>query len=325
MFIIAEIACSHNGKVSKLKKLIRDAASSGADAVQFQIWNLKYMMSPKNRLFKNLKKIEFSELEWIEFIKFTKKNFPKLKIYVCFYEHKSFSILKKIKIDGIKINSSDLTNPLVLKEVSNFKGIKNLSVGGSSFEEIYYALKFLGKKNVNLMYGVQNFPTKISDANLIRISELKENFKLPVGYQDHTNYKFEEKNTLCFMSITLGSNILEKHICYTRAKGTYDYHSALLKNEFKKFVNHARKVEKSVGKKFLKKFSKSEKKYRSFQKKSITLVKKKNSGEKIKLEDIAFLRTNNLGISPHKLKYILNRRLKNNLQPYSPIKFKYLK
>ena len=127
------------------------------------------------------------------------------------------------------------------------------------------------------------------------------------------------------MSITLGSSILEKHICYTRAKGTYDYHSALLKNEFKKFVNHARIVEKSVGKKFLKIFSKSEKRYRSFQKKSITLVKKKNSGEKIKLEDIAFLRTNNLGKSPHKLKYILNRKLKSNLQPYSPIKFKYLK
>ena len=53
MFIIAEIACSHNGKIHKLKKLINDAYYSGADAVQFQIWDLRYMMSPKILCIKN--------------------------------------------------------------------------------------------------------------------------------------------------------------------------------------------------------------------------------------------------------------------------------
>ncbi len=325
MFVIAEIACSHNGKINKLKKLIKDAAFAGSDAVQFQVWDLRYMMSPKNSLFKKLKKIEFTPEEWIEIIKFTKNKFPKLKIYCCFYEHKSFQILKKIKIDGIKINSSDLTNPLVLKEVSKFRGIKNLSVGGSSIEEINYAIKFLGKKNIILMYGVQNFPTKIKDANLIKIADLKKKFRLPVGYQDHTNFISEDKNTLCFMSMAFGSTVLEKHICYTRAKGTYDFESALLRNEFKKFINQLRIIEESIGKDFSNKFTKSEKKYRSFQKKSITLVKKKFSGEKIKAEDVAFLRTNNLGISPHKLKLIINRKLKRDLNPYSLIKFNILK
>ena len=37
MFVIAEIACSHNGKFSQLKRLVREASLSGADAVQFQI------------------------------------------------------------------------------------------------------------------------------------------------------------------------------------------------------------------------------------------------------------------------------------------------
>ena len=42
------------------------------------------------------------------------------------------------------------------------------------------------------MYGVQNFPTKIKDANLIKIFDLKK-YKLPIGYQDHTHYNSEEK------------------------------------------------------------------------------------------------------------------------------------
>ncbi len=325
MLIIAEIACSHNGKIDKLKKLINDAYYAGADAVQFQIWDLRYMMSPKNSLYKKLKKIEFNSEDWIKIIKFTKKKFPKLKIYCCFYEHKSFEILKKIKIDGIKVNSSDLNNPLVLKQVAKFRGVKNLSVGGSSLEEIDYAVKFLGKKNIILMYGVQNFPTKIKDANLIKISDLKKKFKLPIGYQDHTNFNSEEKNTLCFISMAFGVAVLEKHICYTRAKRTYDFESALLKNEFKKFVYQVRIIKKSIGQSFSNKFTRSEKKYRSFQKKSIILIKKKYSGEKIKSEDVAFLRTNNLGVPPNKLNLIINRKLKKNLRPYNLIKLNHLK
>ena len=100
MFVIAEIACSHNGKFSQLKRLVHEASLSGADAVQFQIWSLKYMMSPKNKLFKKLKKIEFSQNDWIKIIRYTKQKFPKLKIFCCFYEHTSFALIQKIKIDA---------------------------------------------------------------------------------------------------------------------------------------------------------------------------------------------------------------------------------
>ena len=94
MFIIAEIACSHNGKIHKLKKLINDAYYSGADAVQFQIWDLRYMMSPKNSLYKKLKKIEFTTEDWIKIIKFTKINFQNLKFTVVSMNIRVSEILK---------------------------------------------------------------------------------------------------------------------------------------------------------------------------------------------------------------------------------------
>ena len=328
MLVIAEIACSHNGKISQLKKLIRDASISGADIVQFQIWNLKYMMSPNNKIFKKLKKIEFNEANWINIIKFTRKNFPKLKIFCCFYEHTSFSLMKKIKIDGIKINSSDLTNPLVLQQALKSNKNINLSIGGSSFEEINYAIKILkkNKKNkINIMYGIQNFPTKLNDINLIRLKQLKELFKLPIGYQDHMSYDSPYRNHLCFMAMAMGVKILEKHICYTRMRGSFDYESALLGYEFKKFVKEVKDFKNSLGKSISKKFSNSEKKYREFQKKSIVLINSKQKGEIIKVHDVSFLRTNKLGISPHNLKNVLGRKLNKSLKSFMPIQITDLK
>ena len=324
MFVIAEIACSHNGKFSQLKRLVREAFLSGADAVQFQIWNLKYMMSPKNKLFTKLKKIEFTENDWIKIIRFTKQKFPKLKIFCCFYEHTSFALAQKIKIDGIKINSSDLTNPLVLKEALKFDNHINLSVGGSSVEEINYAIKLLkkNKKNkINLMYGIQNFPTKINEVNLIRLGQLRDTFKMTIGYQDHTNYKSKHRNHLCFMAMAMGAKILEKHICYTRSKKSYDYESALFFDEFKLFVDEIKKLKNSLGKPITKNFSKSEKNYRDFQKKSIVLNFPKKTGDIVSTKDISFLRTNKLGISPHKINFVLSRKLKKNVGAFVPLKF----
>ena len=327
MLIIAEIACAHNGYFSKVKKLIREAYSSGANAVQFQIWNLNFMMSPKNKLFKKLKKIEFSENQWINLISYTRRKYPKLKIFCCFYEHKSFALAKKVKIDGIKINSSDLTNPLVLKEALKFKNIINLSIGGSSIAEINYAINLLKKKKnkINIMYGIQNFPTQIDEVNLIRLNHLKKIFKLPIGYQDHTSYKSPYKNHLCFMSIAMGVEIIEKHICYTRKKGSYDYESALLSFEFKKFIKEIQKFKKSLGKPLSKTFSKLERKYRDFQKKSIVLTISKQKNEIIEKKDISFLRTNKLGISPHKITKVLGRKLNKHISSFEPIKFSDLK
>ena len=59
--IIAEMACSHNGNVRRAKKIIDGAAKANADIVQLQIWELRYLMSPRRKEFKKLKKIELKK------------------------------------------------------------------------------------------------------------------------------------------------------------------------------------------------------------------------------------------------------------------------
>ena len=45
-FIVAEMACSHEGEPALAQRIVDAAGAAGADAVQFQIWTLSAMMVP---------------------------------------------------------------------------------------------------------------------------------------------------------------------------------------------------------------------------------------------------------------------------------------
>ena len=321
--IIAEMACSHNGSMKNAYNIAKHAHRAKADIIQLQIWKLNYMMSPKNKIFKKLKKIEFKEYEWINLIKKIKKNLKGLKIYVCFYEHKSFELLKKIKVDGIKINTSDLNNNFLLKSAGKSKLPINLSVGASKFQEIKKSFKVLKKyrSKVNLLYGLQNFPTKIDDVNLEKLKFLKDQFNLNIGYQDHCEGNSPEGLHLPILSLGYGVKILEKHICLNRNKNGFDYQSALKPVEFSNFVKKIRLAEKSIGQKFSNKFSRSERKYRDFQKKNAVSTKKIRKGEKFNNDNVTLIRTgkNNKLIDIEK---IFGKKSKTQIKPYTVIKLK---
>ena len=320
--IIAEMACSHNGNVRRAKKIIDGAAKANADVVQLQIWELRYLMSPRRKEFEKLKKIELKKKEWISIVSYIKKKYPKLKIYVCVYEDKSIDFIKKLKVDGLKINSSDLSNPLTLKLVSKCNLPINLSVGASTLNEIKKALNILKDNKVTLMYGQQNFPTKINDINLESLKKLSSYFKRDTGYQDHCDGESQEGYAVPAMSLALGSRVIEKHITLDRNKKGFDYESALLPQEFKNFVALIRSTEKAIGKNLPRPFSKSEKSYRKFQKKSIVVLRDLKKNEILKKDDVIFLRSDKLGIQPIKLKTIIGKKLKKNLKKYSTIEMK---
>ncbi len=319
-FVIAEIACSHDGNINTLKKIINNAFEAGADAIQLQIWQLKYMMSPENKNFKKLKKIEFNKSQWMDIVKFTRKNYPKLKIFVCLYEHKSIDFIKSLNIDGLKINSSDLTNPSVIKNISKLNVPINLSVGASSINEISYALKILkSHKKLTLMYGLQSFPTKTEEVKLSKIKLLSKKFNLPIGYQDHCVSGSNEANWLISNSIGMGCSIIEIHMHLKNNKYGFDHESAHNKSQFKRLVKMIRTIDNSFGNISDKSFSKVELKYRNFQKKSIVASKNLKKYHKLTEKDFLYLRKDKLGLQPFENSKILNRKLLYDVKKYDLI------
>ena len=114
------------------------------------------MMSPQRKEYELLKKIEFNQDQWREIVSYSKKNYPELKIYVCVYEHSTIDFIDTLNIDGYKLNSSDLSNPLVLDRVAKKNKPINLSVGASTISEIENAInriRAISNSIITLMYG----------------------------------------------------------------------------------------------------------------------------------------------------------------------------
>lgn len=130
--IIAEIGVNHNGSFEKAKKIIDTANKSGADIIKFQFFRAKNIATTnlklaqyqkKNTKYKNqfdmLKKLELSNKEIINLTKYCKKK--NKEVCVSFFSHEDLDIIKKCKIDYLKVPSGELNNTYLISQLSNFK------------------------------------------------------------------------------------------------------------------------------------------------------------------------------------------------------------
>ena len=65
IFIIAEMACAHGGKLNYAKKIIDAAARSNADAIQFEIYEPDLTCIPGTGEHKELRQVYFSKEQWL--------------------------------------------------------------------------------------------------------------------------------------------------------------------------------------------------------------------------------------------------------------------
>jgi sialic acid synthase SpsE len=326
LLVIAEMACSHDGNIKIAKKIAKKSYEAGADVIQLQIWKLNDLISPDNPNYSRIAKAEISNKEWREIVNYIRKKIKKILIYICVYEHKSIDFVLSLKPDGIKINSSDLNNPLMLKKISKLKIPINLSVGSSTVEEINFALKFFkNKKNLNLMYGFQSFPTPIEAINIQNIKYLLKKYKLKIGYQDHSPGKDWSGFYLPAYAIGIGAQIIEKHITLNRKKCKFDFESALEPNEFSKFIQMTNDIKKISTTKNPLKLNKFDFTYRKFQKKSLVFSRDMKKGEKISKKDLSVLRIDREGISPRYISKIIGKKVLNNSKKFYSLDSNYLK
>ena len=284
-FIIAEVANSHEGDIDKAKKLTEFVSRTKADAIKFQKFFAAEEAEAGHENYSILKKLEFTENEWKELIRFAKNK--KLKVFFDVSGLDSVKSVSKFDIDGYKIHTSDTSNPLLLKFLSNTKKPILLSSAGTFPNEIDEALKILLKtsKKIVIMHGYQGYPTSLTDLNLLRIPELKRKYGLPVGISDHISGDSKMAKIIPVVGYALGASVIEKHITLDRSKKGIDHYSALNPGEFKEMVSLIHSAFKSMGNSNLI-LSKDEIEYRLKHKKN-TIAKNRIKKE-TKLHDKLF-------------------------------------
>ena len=258
-FLIAEMACAHQGDVKQACELVDVAARAKADAIQIQVYKKEIYMNPLYESYDLITRLELSQNEWLKVInKIKKKN---ILFFAAGYDVDSIKFLIENGVDAFKIHSADTSNPEVLREVTNSGKPVFLSCGASTVKEINKALNFLrknGTKDIILMHGYQAFPTKIEDSNLNFIRTLERMFGLNVGFYDHVDGGSILAKIIPIMAIGFGTQVIEKHFILNREQKGIDYESSLGPEDFVEFVDYVRKAEKAIGQKNIRAFTDGE-------------------------------------------------------------------
>ena len=331
-FIIAEAGVNHNGSIKKALKLIDFAKKSGADAIKFQTFkaeNLvtdyapkaeyqKYKSVKKETQFQMLKKLELTD----EMHKVCFKECKKKKIIFISsaFDIESLEYLKKFNLNYFKVPSGEITNLPYLEALGKFGRKIILSTGMSNTSEIKKALKILitngaKKNNIILMQCTSAYPAPYNEINLNTIVTLRHEFKLNVGFSDHSLGV-----QASIAAVALGAKVIEKHLTLNKKLKGPDHRASLNPKEFKLMVDSIRIVEKTLGDK-IKKITKSEKKNICIVRKSIVSLTKIKKNEKFSNLNITCKRPGT-GISPLLFKKLIGKKSIKNFNKNDLIRLK---
>jgi len=320
VFVIAEAGVNHNGSILLAKRLIDAAVKAGADAVKFQTFKSKNMVSKhaqkadyqKNTTDKNesqfdmLKKLELNEYQHKTLIKYCKKK--KIMFLSSPFDLESIDLLNRLHLPIIKIPSGEITNLLYLKKIGMLNKRVILSTGMSNIKEIREALSVLvscgtKKKNITILHCNTQYPTPFADVNLRAIERIRKTFNTDVGYSDHT-----QGIEVAIAAVALGAQIIEKHITISNSLPGPDHRASLEPQEFSTMVKSIRNISKALGN-FCKVPSKSEIKNINVARKSLVAKMNINKGELFTNTNITAKRPGN-GLNPMTIHQILGKKAK---------------
>tara|TARA_B100000579_G_C22827466_1_gene854017 strand:- start:1373 stop:2383 length:1011 start_codon:yes stop_codon:yes gene_type:complete len=325
-YIIAEIGINHEGNINIARQLINKAKKGGADAVKFQFFEASTMAfedskktndqkkttSQKESLYKMWKRMELSFYDLIQLKKEAKKN--KLDFICSIFDINSLKLAKKAGLDAYKVASSDITDVILLKELSKEKKPIILSTGMASLNEIKKAIKILHNNNVYLLHCVSMYPVPEKYINLNRMLSLKKLTK-KVGFSDHTDDIFSS-----LQSISLGAHIIEKHFTNDKYKKGADHSISAEQEDLRIISEYSKKFKLRLGNGKIEPSTK-EKVMRNFFRKSFYYNVDLKKNAEIKKNNI-ILRRPFKGIPAAQYKNILNKKLSRNVKRNQPVKFK---
>lgn len=308
--IIAEAGVNHNGEVALAKKLVDAAAEAGADYVKFQTFKTELCIS-KNAVkaeyqkkstnqaetqYEMVKKLELGEETHLDLVEYCQLR--KIKFLSTPFDIPSVNFLNELGLDFFKIPSGEITNLPYLRAVGSLKTNLVLSTGMCDLEEIKQAINILIQagtrvENIKVLHCNTEYPTPMSDVNLLAMQVMKRELGVEVGYSDHT-LGIE----VPIAAVALGATVIEKHFTLDRNMDGPDHKASLEPHELKQMVSSIRNIEKALGVP-VKSPSNSEIKNRSVARKSLVAKQRIEKGEIFTVENLIAKRPGT-GVSPMK-------------------------
>ena len=252
-FVIAEIGINHNGDMSKARKMIYDAAASGAECVKFQCHIIEDEMSnhakkvvPANAnesIYNIIEKCAFSLKEELQLKELT-ENLNMIYLSTPF-SRAAANRLEKMGVVAYKIGSGECNNYPLVEHIAKFGKPIILSTGMNDISSVLPAVKIFRKYNLPyaLLHCTSMYPTPYNKVRLGAIAELREAFPDAVlGLSDHSL-----GNYTCFASVALGASILEKHFTSNKNWDGPDVPISIDPDELKDLIYGSGAIHEALG------------------------------------------------------------------------------
>lgn len=334
-FIIAEAGVNHNGDLELAYKLIDAAVEAKADAVKFQTFkaeNVASKSAEKAEYQKKTTSATESQFEMIKKLELSYNEFRELKKYcdkirIMFLstpdEEDSLDFLADdLNVPIIKVGSGELTNLPFLRCIAQKDRPIILSTGMASLSEVEEAIDIIQSNQnclssrifspLTILHCTTNYPCPYEEVNLRAMLTLKEAFKLPVGYSDHT-LGIE----VSVAAVALGAKVIEKHFTLDKNLPGPDHKASLEPDELKAMVEAIRNVEKSLGD-GIKRPTQSELNIMKVVRKSLVAARNIKAGEKVKESDIVIKKAGT-GIPPKFKKIVIGMRPTRDIKEDEPL------
>jgi len=257
VFIIAEIGVNHNGDIELAKKLIHEAACSGADCVKFQTFKADRVVtkySPKSNYQLKTTPPDESQLDMLRRLELSFNHYEEIIDYctqkeIVFmstpYNIEDVDFLDRLNVPAYKLASIHVVEPYLIKYTAQKGKPILLSTGMSTLSEVENAVSSVKETENNdliLLQCTTNYPSKNEDTNLLSMRTMAEEFKILVGYSDHTL-----GDTACIVSVALGAKVIEKHFTIDKTLPGPDQSTSVDPKEFSNLVKKIRDTESILG------------------------------------------------------------------------------
>lgn len=320
-FLIGEIGINHGGSEKYCLKLVNEAIKSKVNAIKLQTINAEESYVKNTKSFNEFKNKSLD-------IKFIKKliTICKKKNIILFStpgDLSSLNLLESINMEMYKISSGLANNFPLIEAVAKLKKPVIISTGmlyQKEIKEIITIFKKYKNDKICLLKCTSIYPSPDDKVNLNAISTFKKIFPYPIGYSDHTL-----DDTAVLSAVSMGANIIEKHITLDKKQKNADHFLSLEPSELKNMVIKIRKVEKLKGtSKIIP--TNDEIKLRSQRHRCLVASRNIRRNSKLDNDDISFKRPfkNKIGIPTKYFRKVIGKRVKKNLKTDDPINWDIL-
>lgn len=270
--IIAELCQNHNGNRELLGKMIKAAATTGADYVKGQVifsedlthrskfdeglvderGVVKVIKRPFAAELSRLSNLDLKEDDYRWFIDECARR--DIKPLLTLFTRKRIDLVARLPWPErvVKVASPDIISLPFLRELCDVFDHLIISTGGATNEEIEQAAETVKKKSkkLTLLHCVSTYPNSLDICNLRRMNFLRQ-FTDSVGWSDHTLVA-RDGIKATQVAMVEEADLVERHFTILKSDQTKDgpvsITPALLK-QLKKFSQLSKREQKTLIKK----------------------------------------------------------------------------